>query len=228
MPDSGARLLTAASLVRKGTKAADIGTDHAYLPIYLIKNNISSKVLACDLRKGPLDNARENIIKAGCENKIELRLSDGLDCVKSDEVDDIIICGMGGTLIADILSRADWLKNSHYNLVLQPQSHADDLRRYLFENGFEIFKEIPVTDDGRDYIIINSAFREKYDNKDNELRIFFGSLLENNDKISKRIAVRTLTYLKVRMKSEEEYGNPVLSDKLKTIIEQAEVKLNED
>jgi tRNA (adenine22-N1)-methyltransferase len=228
MPDSGARLLTAASLVRKGTKAADIGTDHAYLPIYLIKNNISSKVLACDLRKGPLDNARENVIKAVCENEIELRLSDGLDFVKSDEVDDIIICGMGGTLIADILSRADWLKNSHYNLVLQPQSHVDDLRRYLFENGFEIFKEIPVTDDGRDYIIINSAFREKYDNKDNELRIFFGSLLENNDKISKRIAVRTLTYLKVRMKSEEEYGNPVLSDKLKTIIEQAEVKLNED
>jgi tRNA (adenine22-N1)-methyltransferase len=228
MPDSGARLLTAASLVRKGTKAADIGTDHAYLPIYLIKNNISSKVLACDLRKGPLDNARENVIKAVCENEIELRLSDGLDFVKSDEVDDIIICGMGGTLIADILSRADWLKNSHYNLVLQPQSHVDDLRRYLFENGFEIFKEIPVTDDGRDYIIINSAFREKYDNKDNELRIFFGSLLENNDKISKRIAVRTLTYLKIRMKSEEEYGNPVLSDKLKTIIKQAEVKLNED
>ncbi|MBR3619918.1 MAG: SAM-dependent methyltransferase, partial [Clostridia bacterium] len=192
------------------------------------KNNISSKVLACDLRKGPLDNAAENVKKAGCENEIELRLSDGLDSVRPDEADDIIICGMGGTLIADILSRSAWLKNPHYNLVFQPQSHADDLRRYLFENGFEILKEIPVTDEGRDYVVISSAFRKYFDDKDNELKIYFGSLLDNKDEISARIAGRTLSYLKVRMKSEKEYGDLRISEKLKSIIKTAEEKMNED
>ena len=228
MPDSGARLLAAASFVRNGLRAADIGTDHAYLPIYLIKNNISSKVLACDLRKGPLNNARENVIRAGCEDKIELRLSDGLDSVLPDEADDIIICGMGGTLIAEILSRAEWIKDSKFNLILQPQSHADDLRRCLFENGFEILDEKSVTDEGRDYLVFNSVYSGSVYSREDDLKIYFGSLLENNDPVSKRIAARTIKYLKVRMDSEAQFGDKSISEKLKRIIIEAEEKLNDN
>ncbi len=227
MPELGPRLLTAASLVRHGSKVADLGTDHAYLPIYLIRNNISSKVLACDLRKGPLDNAKDNVIRAGCENQIELRLSDGLDYISPDEVDDIIICGMGGTLISDILSRTDWLKNPHYRLIMQPQSHSDDLRRFLFNNGFVIDDEIPVCDEGRDYTVMNCRFADDYSDKENELKILFGSLLYNSDEISKRIVGRTIAYLKVRRESEREYGDKILSDLFNELIIQAEEILNE-
>ena len=81
---------------------------------------------------------------------------------------------------------------------------------------------------GRDYVVINSAYREYFDDKDNELKIYFGSLLDNKDEISARIAGRTLAYLKVRMKSEKEYGDLRISEKLKSIIKTAEEKMNED
>ena len=99
------RLQTIADFVKKNSVVADIGTDHAHIPIYLIKNNIIDKAYACDINKGPLEKAKENIENFGVSENIVLRLSNGLDKMSSKEVDTIIIAGMGGELIIDILNR---------------------------------------------------------------------------------------------------------------------------
>ena len=226
MPELSERLKAAASLVRQGSSAADIGTDHAYLPVYLIKNHICKSVIACDLRSGPLFNALETIKAEGLENLISLRLSDGLCELKENEAEDIIICGMGGTLIARILSQADWICNKKYNFIFQPQSHADDLRRFLFGNGFSVTEEITLTDDGRDYLIFSSVFTGDRSLEDDEVSIQFGSLLYRNDEVSARIVNRTLKYLEVRAEAEMNYGNPEKSDKLRETIRKAEAIIN--
>ena len=138
MPELSPRLEMVASLIRKGSRIADIGTDHAYLPAYLLMNNTVKKALACDVSKGPLLNAEKTAKLFGLEDRIELRLSDGFDRIEPGEADDFIICGMGGSLIAELLERAPWLKDEKYRLIIQPQSHSNDVRKFLTENGFEI------------------------------------------------------------------------------------------
>ena len=161
------RLKMAAEEVRDGKRIADIGTDHAYLPAYLIENNICPFAIAADIGKGPLENARK-VVSASKDlsEKIELRLSDGLKEIKEDEVDDIVIAGMGGILIAEILTAAPWVKNKSKRLILQPMSHAEDVRKYLCENSFEILKEKACTDGKHNYIIITAEFADKENDKD--------------------------------------------------------------
>lgn len=161
------RLKMAADEVRIGKKMVDIGTDHAYLPAYLIENNICPSAIAADIGKGPLENAKK-VVSTSKElsEKIELRLSDGLKEIKSDEAEDIIIAGMGGILISEILSAAPWVKDETKRLILQPMSHAEDVRRYLCENGFEIIKEKACTDGKHNYILIVAEFKNKSNDKD--------------------------------------------------------------
>ena len=124
------RMLMAARMVRSGKAVADIGTDHAYLPAYLILRGISPKALACDVRKGPLENAKNTVESYGIEDKITLRLSDGFDEIEPFEADDFIMCGMGGTLMEQLVSRTHWLKDKRKRIIVQPQSHAEDIRRF--------------------------------------------------------------------------------------------------
>lgn len=162
-----ARLKMAAEEVRPGKRIADIGTDHAYLPAFLIENNICPSAIAADIGKGPLENARKiTSTSKDLSDRIELRLSDGLKEIKEDEVDDIVIAGMGGILIAEILTAAPWVKDENKRLILQPMSHAEDVRKYLCENGFEIIKEKSCTDGRHNYIIIVSEFKDKENDKD--------------------------------------------------------------
>ncbi|MBE6797854.1 MAG: SAM-dependent methyltransferase [Ruminococcaceae bacterium] len=140
-----------------GGRVADIGTDHAYLPIYLIKTGKANRVLACDIKEKPLQNAAKNIQKTNTGN-IELRLSDGLAGVGADEADTIVIAGMGGEVIAGILNRCEWIKQEGYTLLLQPMTSADFLRRFLLDNGFFIESETAVLDAGKLYTVINCAF----------------------------------------------------------------------
>lgn len=156
----------AAEEVREGKRIADIGTDHAYLPAYLIENKICPSAIAADIGKGPLENAKKVVSSSkDLSEKIELRLSDGLKEIKEDETDDIIIAGMGGILITEILSAAPWVKNKEKRLILQPMSHAEDVRKYLCENGFEILKEKASTDGKHNYILIVAEFADKENNK---------------------------------------------------------------
>lgn len=153
-------------MVRRGSSLADIGTDHGYLPAWLVKGGKCKSAVAADLRKSPLENAAETLRIYGVEDKVSLRLSDGLDCILPDEADDIVFAGMGGTLIAQLMERTDWLKDKSKRLIIQPMTHSENVREYLIKNGFEILFEDACRDDGRDYICLCAEFREKVQTKD--------------------------------------------------------------
>ena len=140
------RLLCCASMVQPGSRVADIGTDHGYLGIYLLQSGAARHVIACDLRKDPLENARRNAKLFGVDGEMEFRLSDGLEKILPDEVDTVVMAGMGGDLIQKILSQCPWRKREGLQFILQPQSAGNVLRRWLCEDGFEIRREEPVQD----------------------------------------------------------------------------------
>ena len=140
------RLLCSASMVQPGSRVADIGTDHGYLGIYLLQSGAARHVIACDLRKDPLENARRNAKLFGVDGEMEFRLSDGLEKILPDEVDTVVMAGMGGDLIQKILSQCPWRKREGLQFILQPQSAGNVLRRWLCEDGFEIQREEPVQD----------------------------------------------------------------------------------
>ena len=168
------RLKFIAGLVSIGCSLADIGTDHAYLPIFLSANNICKKIIATDIRKKPLLVAKKNVEKSGAQN-IELRLCDGLSGIKQNEVDEIVIAGMGGEVISGIISKAEWLNNSKYKLILQPMSHTEDLRKFLVSNGFSIEKEQAVISDNRIYSVMQVRFCNKKETLD-DLFFYVGML----------------------------------------------------
>lgn len=151
------RLYTVSTLVPRGARVADIGTDHGHLPIYLIQQGISPFCLACDIKEKPLQNAEENVRKTGI-SAISTRLGSGLEPVSPEEVDCITICGMGGEVIASILEAAPWIRDKKYTLILQPMTSADALRLYLCEKGFSIEKELPCRENGKIYTVIKAVY----------------------------------------------------------------------
>ena len=140
------RLLCCASMVT-GSYACDIGTDHAYLPVYLIMSGKCAHVLATDIRTGPLESAAATVRRYRTEKSIRLLQSDGFDSVPAKGITDVIIAGMGGETIRDILSgqHAGFIRQG-VNLVLQPMTKAEVLRPWLAENGFSVIKEVIVRD----------------------------------------------------------------------------------
>ncbi len=152
------RLMTVAACIRQNSRMADIGTDHAYLPVWLVGKGICPSAIASDLRKGPLESARRTVEAAGLTAQISLRLGDGLATVQPGEVEDIVIAGMGGETIAAILAAAPFVRNARMQLVLQPMTHAEDLRRYLLDNGFSLLQERLVTDGRHLYTVITAAY----------------------------------------------------------------------
>lgn len=158
-----ARLLAVASLVRKGAYLADVGTDHAYLPVHLAECGTISNAIASDIHKGPLDSADKNIREAGFSDKIRTLLADGLQGIEKYPVTDIVIAGMGGLMIRNILEKAQFLRNKDrekepLHLILQPMQHIPELRRYLAENGFSIKEEKQALADGKFYQIILAVY----------------------------------------------------------------------
>ena len=178
------RLLAIADLVRKDKIFADIGTDHAYLPVYLVEKGIIKKVIAADLRVGPLENAREAVVSYGYSDQIELRLSDGLDNFIENEVEEIAVAGMGGLLIASFIERTKWLKNEAIHLILQPMTHVEELRKTIFDNGFVIDKEVVAKDGDKLYIILSVHFYEGQ-TAYTDLDLIVGKLPYNDDVLSK-------------------------------------------
>lgn len=148
----------AASFGRTGKRVADIGTDHASLPIYLVGNGLSPFAVACDINKGPLNSAKQNISSASLSDKIEVFLTDGLNGVEAYSPDDIYILGMGGELIWRIIDNSEYAKTPGVRLILQPMTHAHDLRAGLYSNGFNIVDETLVSDRDRVYHIIVAEF----------------------------------------------------------------------
>ena len=152
------RLLAVAACVPQGAYLADVGTDHAYLPLYLAEKGILSGAVASDIHKGPLESADKNIREAGYASLIDTVLTDGLQGLEGYPITDIAIAGMGGLMIAGILEKAPFLRERRPRLILQPMQHIPDLRRYLGENGFAITKETQATAEGKFYQIICAVY----------------------------------------------------------------------
>ena len=152
------RLQTVASLVRQGSRVADIGTDHAHLPVWLVQNGICLSAIASDIVKGPVAAATHTIEQAGETARVQVRLGDGLSTVLPHEVEDIVIAGMGGETIVSILQAAPWVQHTRYRLILQPMTRSEVLRRYLWDNGFDIIREMPVQEGRHWYTVLCVGF----------------------------------------------------------------------
>jgi len=153
-----ARLRMIADSIPQCSTLADIGTDHAYIPIEAVTAGICKKALAADLRPGPLRIAQSNIKKYGLEDFIETRLGDGLWPIEVSECDVIVIAGMGGLLIKKILSDSFEKARISRKLLLQPNNAADALRKWLYENGFDITGEKLAEDAGKIYCMLEARW----------------------------------------------------------------------
>lgn len=149
------RLKNVAELINKGNVVADIGTDHGYLPVYIVKENISDRVIAMDVRKGPLQKAKENVAAYKVKENVETRLSDGLFALSENEAQTITICGMGGELIQSILDRGMDKFDENTQLILSPQSEIKEFRQYLYINGYDIRNECMLKEEGQFYVIFD-------------------------------------------------------------------------
>lgn len=154
------RLKQAAALVSEGNMLADVGTDHGYVPIYLIEHKKIPAAIAMDINQGPLDRAREHIAQHGMETYIKTRLSDGVAALKQGEADSILIAGMGGGLVMHILHEGKEICQSAKELILQPQSELEKVRRFLDENGYVTETEEMVKEDGKYYPMMRVHYNE--------------------------------------------------------------------
>jgi len=173
--------------VTLGNRVADVGCDHAYTSIYLTENKIAPKIIAMDVNQGPIDRAKENIIKYGFEDCIDVRRSNGLEKLQSGEVETILIAGMGGGLIIQILSEQMEIVQSVKELILQPQSDIHRVRYMLSENNFTITDENMLKEDGKYYVIMKAEPRHlvKDDSKytlSSKEHYYFGRLLLEQQK----------------------------------------------
>lgn len=177
------RLNSLAQMVDQSARIADIGTDHAYLPIQLVKENKIQFAIASDVAAGPLENAKKDIAAAGLDGNIETRLGAGLDTINSaDQIDTVIIAGMGGKLITQILNDA-WLKDSIFKtLILEPNIGESGVRKWLMSHNYQIKREKIIAEAGHTYELIKAEKTNKIV-KLTEKELFFGPeiLTEKNE-----------------------------------------------
>ena len=156
-----ARLLSAAEFVRQNATFADIGTDHAYLPLFLLDEGRIRFAYCCDINEGPLASAKKNAEERDRLTETDFILTDGAAVLDGNGITDYAICGMGGELIADIIDRAPHLKDKDINLILQPMTRQEKLRKYLASAGFEITHESYSFDAGKYYVCLLATYSGK-------------------------------------------------------------------
>ncbi len=203
------RLSAVASLVEKDAVIADVGTDHGYVPVYLYKAGVIKGAVAADVNEKPLASCEALVLQEGLSAVIKTRLSNGLDYISTDEYDTVIIAGMGGELIADILSKAD-VHNKH--IILNPMTHPEIARKYLYDNGFNIINDL-IVKDGRHYY---SVFDARYTGESiakNKSDYYLGNI---KDFSNREYFEHLLNYLHNKLKSGED---------LKDVIKAVEEKL---
>lgn len=155
------RLQAAADFVTVGSCAADIGTDHGFLPIYLIQSGKCPRAVAMDIRKGPLERAQEHIAAAGLEHQIRVRLSDGMRELKKGEADSVVMTGMGGLTVLHILDDAQEMLADFREIILEPQSDIAKVRSYAREHQMYIDKEDLVYEAGKFYPVLHVAVQPR-------------------------------------------------------------------
>ncbi len=205
------RLLKIASLVSDGKKIADIGTDHGYIPVYLLKEGKVPFAVLADVNKGPLDNAHKEVIKNNLLDKVDLRLGSGIEILEIGEVEEVIIAGMGGILISELLEAKKEVAHNVEKLILQPMQAQEELRYYLLNNGYEILEEVLVREDFRIYEIIVAKYTGKNTIIEDEIYYEVGiKLLENKDSLfNDFIEKKIKTYSSIVNKLEGKNGEAI-------------------
>ena len=185
------RLMAVATFVTPGENIVDIGTDHGYVPIYLIKKEIFKHAIAMDINKGPILRANEHILEEGLEDYIETRISDGFEKINPGEAECAIIAGMGGELITKILKNGKNVVNTLNEMILSPHSEIFLVRKYLHENGFKIIDEKMLIDEDKFYTIIKAVHGNDKIYSEEEYK-YGAILIEKKDEILKKYLLREL------------------------------------
>lgn len=183
------RLCRISECITEGYRLADIGTDHGYIPVKLVKEGKIPSALAMDIKRGPLKKAEENIRRYGLEDRIQTRLSDGLENLCPGEADSILIAGLGGDLMIKILKEGEKIRQSVKEYVLSPHTRWYEVRKFLRENDFDTTEEIMVKEEGKFYLIIKALpFKTENAIKGRDENILLSDtfgyyLLKNKDKV---------------------------------------------
>lgn len=172
------RLQAVAGLVTPDLKIVDIGTDHAYIPIWLVEQGISPSAIAMDINQGPLEKAKENIALHGLTSRIKTRQSDGMRQLKPSEAESVVIAGMGGGLVIKILEDVKEQDLGIKEWILQPQSELKKVREYLNESGYRIVDETMILDEGKFYPMMKAIKGKQEVYREEELS--YGKLLLKN------------------------------------------------
>lgn len=177
------RLKAVYNMIENCNCLADIGTDHGYIPIEAIKNKLTNKAIASDIKKGPIEVAKKNIKKYGLLNKIDCRVGPGLSTLKNKEADVIVIAGMGGNLIADIIKNDIEIAKNCESIILQPVQYPEVLRQELEKLNFYLVDENIVKEDNKYYQIIKVKYGNKNSYKTNA-EYYIGPInIKNNSPI---------------------------------------------
>lgn len=180
--------------------AADIGCDHGKVPIKLISDNICDFVIASDVNKGPVDACRRNVTKYGLNEKIDVRCGNGISVLYPEEVETLIIAGMGGELISKILDENLSIANSVKEIIMQPMTSEEHLREYLFNNGFSVINEVLAREGEKIYVIMKAVKGNRIDN------LYFPKVLAGNNK-----ELITMYYYKVSKRLKDKIKGSIIS-----------------
>ena len=227
------RMSAVAAMVTQGNTLADIGTDHAYVPIALVQQKRIPKAIAMDINKGPLQQAKEHIAMCQVEDYIETRLSDGVEGLKVNEVDTIVIAGMGGDLVIRIMTEGEAVCRSAKELVLQPQSELRRVRKFFRENNYMIIDEDMILEDGKYYPMMKvipvdeNPFWEKMTQDITDPCDMYGPLLlKNGNPVLRKFLVKQHKQLTKILKGlEEQPESPAIAQRKMQV--QEELAINE-
>jgi len=189
------RLTAVAQQVPAGAAVADIGTDHAYLPVYLVRHGISPRVVAADINRKPFESARLTVQTSGLEKYIDLRIGDGLKILKPGEVSVLVVAGMGGKTICAIFDQGQAVLQLVQRLVIQPMRDIPMVRRWLSDHGWRLVDEDMVAEDGHYYVIL--AAEHGLEEVTDHFAIKVGPrLLEKKDPVLQEFLERRLVEIK--------------------------------
>lgn len=210
------RLAACCNFISPGDRVADIGCDHGYLGIHLLKQGIAASVIAADVNEGPLQSAMRNAVKFGVRDKMTFYLSDGARNIPR-EFDVMVCAGMGADTMISILEAASWLKCSSYRLVLQCQSKAPMLRQYLSENGWRIMEETVLRDGRFLYTVMEVEYRPEHPRLTVGEYYFPPALLENPATELPEYYHRLLFSLRRAVTNQKENADPQMVAALKEL-----------
>ena len=222
------RLGIIASFVPEGSRVADIGTDHGYIPIHLIEEGIAKSAIAMDVREGPLLRAQTHINEAGLEKLVEVRLSDGLLKLKKNEADCAVIAGMGGELMIHILEEGRHLWDSISYWVLSPHSELYKVRKFLEEHEFSIQRETMLKEDGKYYTVMGITRKKSAEREANpELVYRYGrQLLETKDSVLNEYLIKEYNQLDQILKGLQSNGTKSTEKRIEEL--KTELKWNKE